>query len=63
MKRIFEIALSAYIIASFKVERAIFRRTGVILPMLRKVWNQHGTRLQKALNEQHGTQIEYGYIC
>lgn len=43
-------------------EKAVFFRTGVRGQVLRWYCNESGRRLQKALNKQHGTNVEYGYF-
>lgn len=43
-------------------EKCVYRHTGVLLPLLRGLWRRQGARLQRKLNAEHGTAIQYGYI-
>ncbi|MGM9736943.1 MAG: hypothetical protein ACI3ZT_00855 [Candidatus Cryptobacteroides sp.] len=59
-------ALTAAAVSMLRVliraEKTVFFRTGRRGRALRWYWNESGTRLQKALNREHGTAYEYGYI-
>ncbi len=48
--------------AAIWVEKWLFFLSGVKLPILRSYWRYTGRRLQKALNKQHGTNVDYGYF-
>ena len=48
--------------AVLRAEKALYFRTGLKGRILRSFWEYKGARLQKALNREHGTRIEYGYI-
>ena len=54
--------ISAVFVAVLAVETVIDRHTGVTLPALRKQRERRGRHLQRRLNAEHGTAIEYGYI-
>ena len=43
-------------------EKQVFFRTGIRGRALAWLWHEQGQRLQKRLNSQHGTAIQYGYI-
>ncbi|MBQ6097941.1 MAG: hypothetical protein IJK99_09360 [Bacteroidales bacterium] len=43
-------------------EKRVFWATGYKGRALAAAWERSGRRLQKALNREHGTRIEYGYI-
>ncbi len=47
---------------ALKAERGLYFRTGILLPLLRGYWRHEGRRLQRELNCQNGTAIQYGYI-
>ena len=40
-----------------KLERILFRLTGVELPTLRKSWEEHADDIQYKLDIQHGTTL------
>lgn len=43
----------------YNLEKFVFRCTGYELPLLRRVWDRHGRKLQNALNWEHGTGTQY----
>lgn len=49
--------------AWLRLERRFHLSTGILPPALRKNRERHGKRLQRALNWEHGTRIEYGWIA
>lgn len=48
-------------IAIVNAEKWIYRRFDIELPILADLRKRRGERLQMLLNEEHGTEIAYGY--
>ena len=53
---------AAVLLGLVRAEKRVYFLTGYEGRALRAYWNRSGARLQKALNKEHGTRIESGYI-
>lgn len=50
------------IMTIIEVEKIIYFHTGIKMRALAEFWHIQGKCIQRALNRQHGTDIEYGNI-